>query len=301
MESLKTIFDHYKFSAEDVERLKSILPVFEDHVDDCVTFMHTRLRHLGNKETTESLVRHPLLANYHREWLLDMFRGVYDKNYYNHLKHIGKVHMREDILPHYVSVSMYEVRSYLMDLLSERIEDRDRRTLLKESMNKIIDINLDIITNSYVEEEIQSLSATYKVKTALVTFAEKFSGAMNLVLILSLIVITLGVLGLFVSDFLDLIRGDMSHGIIATLGSLLILWVMIELMNTEIAHLKGGKFNISVFIGVALVTFIRDLMIAALKHEESTKGFSLIGVMIGVILVLGIVYWLVVKTESKNR
>jgi len=210
--------------------------------------------------------------------------------------------MREDIQPHYVSVSMYAVRSWLMDLLSEKFEEQAERTLLKESINKMLDINLDILTNSYVEEEIQSLSATYKVKKALVEFAEKFSGAMNMVLILALILITLGVVVLFVSDLVHLVTGgDFTHGIIATLGSLLILWVMIELMNTEIAHLKGGKFNISVFIGVALVTFIRDLMIAALKHEEGQQSLYVIGMMVGVIFCLGIVYWLVVRAEGKNR
>jgi len=39
-------------------------------------------------------------------------------------------------------------------------------------------------------------------------------------------------------------------------------------MNTEISHLKGGKFHISMFVGVALVTMIRETMIATLKHEK---------------------------------
>lgn len=301
MDSLRTIFDHYNFTDEDRNRLVSILPVFEEQVDDCVRYLHNRLRHLGSPEITSSLNGHPSLVPFHREWLLDLFRGVYDKNYFNHLKRVGKVHMREEIVPHYVSVSMYAVRSWLMDFLSEKIEGKEHRTLLKESINKILDINLDIITNSYVEEEIQSLSATYRVKKAVVTFAEKFSGAMNVVLVLALILITLGVLALFISDIVHLVTdGDFTHGIIATLGSLLILWVMIELMNTEIAHLKGGKFNISVFIGVALVTFIRDLMIAALKHQEGEQTLYLIGVMVGVVFFLGIVYWLVVRAEGKT-
>lgn len=302
MENLRTIFDHYNFSSDDISNLKSLLPMIEEHVDDCVKFLHNRIRLLGNKEISASLDRHPRLFDHHRQWLLDMFRGVYDKNYYNHLLRIGKVHMKMDIKPHYVSVSMNTVRAYLMDLLSEKVEERERRTVLKGSINKMIDINLDIVTNSYLEEELQTLSAAYRVKTTLVRFAEKFSSAMNLVLVLALILITLGVLGLFLSDLVDLISGgDISRGIIATLGSLLILWVMIELMNTEIAHMKGAKFNISVFIGVALVTFIRDLMIAALKHEETEKGLHLIGIMVGVIFILGIVYWLVVKAEARRQ
>lgn len=300
MENLKIICDHYNFSPDDKGRLKSVLPVIEESVDECVRLLHSKIRHLGNKDVTRSLDNHPQLVQYHREWLLDMFRGVYDKNYFNHLKRIGKVHMKEDIKPHYVSVSMNAIRAYLMDLLSEKIEDREERTLLKESINKMIDINLDIVTNSYLEEEIQTLSAGYRIKSALIAFAEKFSGVMNLVLVGALIVITLGVVVLFVYDLVRLIRGDVIHGLISTLGNLLILWVMIELMNTEISHLKGGKFNISVFIGVALVTFIRDLMIVTLEHKDAPlKDWT--GVyLIGVIFFLGIVYWLVIRAEGKS-
>ncbi|GBD98837.1 phosphate-starvation-inducible E [bacterium BMS3Abin07] len=302
MENLKTIFDHYNFSHDDVKRLKSILPLMEDYADDCVRFIHNHIRHLGNKDVSRLLDGHPQLLNYHREWLLDMFRGVFDKNYFNHLKRIGKVHTNEDVRPHYVNVSVNAVRAYIIDLLTEKIEDRDLRTSLKESVNKVLDINLDIVTSSYVEEEIQTLSAGYKIKTLLITFAEKFSSVMNLVLVLALIVITLGVVGLFVSDLVNLVRGNnISHGIITVLGSLLILWVMIELMNTEIAHLKGGKFNISVFIGVALVTFIRDLMINALKHDETSFQALSAYYPIGVIFILGIVYWLVVRAEGRRQ
>ncbi|UCG79133.1 MAG: phosphate-starvation-inducible PsiE family protein [Nitrospirota bacterium] len=301
MENLKIICEHYNFSNEDKERLRSLLPMIEEVADDCIKELHGKIRRLGNNEVTVSLNSHPQLVHLHRTWLLDMFSGEYDKGYYNSLKRIGKVHTKENVTPHYVSVSMNAIRDYLTNLLSERIEDKERRTLLKGSINKMIDINLDIVTSSYVEEEIETLSAGYKIKNALIVFAEKFSGVMNLVLVIALIVITLGVVGLFAYDVLQLLQGDdISHGIITVLGSLLVLWVMIELMNTEISHLKGGKFNISVFIGVALVTFIRDLMIVTLEHKgEPIKDLT--GVyLIGVIFLLGIVYWLVIRAEGKR-
>ncbi|HAS53621.1 MAG TPA: heme-binding sensor globin domain-containing protein, partial [Nitrospiraceae bacterium] len=102
---------------------------------------------------------------------------------------------------------------------------------------------------------------------------------------------------LFVIDVGKLINGDLERGIIGALGSLLLLWVIIELMNTEISHLKGGKFHISVFIGVALVTTIRETMIATLKHEKA----EMIYYLVAAILVIGVVYWLVVRTEDRTR
>jgi uncharacterized membrane protein (DUF373 family) len=132
-----------------------------------------------------------------------------------------------------------------------------------------------------------------------VTYTEKFAHAMNLVLVIALVGLTLGVVWLFVSDLSNLVgigNGNFSHGIITALGSLLILWVMIELMNTEIKHLKGGKFRISVFVGVALVAFIRDTMIKALRHDNMQEMYYLIPL----ILTLGVVFWLVTKSEERN-
>jgi len=128
------------------------------------------------------------------------------------------------------------------------------------------------------------------VKNALVTFAQGFSQTMNLVLILSLMGLTIGVVVLFVGDIGKFLTGHPEYGIITALGSLIFLWVMIELMNTEIAHLKGGKFYISVFIGVALVAFIRESLIMTLSHESMEKHY-----------VLGIVFWLVTRAENMPK
>ncbi|MBA4395012.1 MAG: heme-binding sensor globin domain-containing protein, partial [Desulfobacca sp.] len=94
-----------------------------------------------------------------------------------------------------------------------------------------------------------------------------------------------------------LFAGDLEKGIISSLGSLLIIWMMIELMNTEISHLKGGKFRISVFVSVALVAVIRETMIALLKHEETEMMMYLIAS----ILVLGFVFWIVIRGEEQKR
>lgn len=297
MNTFREIKEHYNFTREDEERLKSLSTLMEEYVEKCIRHLHEKIYEMKDKSLVEKLEAHQNLSQYHKSWFLALFSGNYDSNYYHRLIKIGKVHLKEGIEPHYMNVSMNIKRAFFMEVLSERIEDRELRTELKESLNKIIDINLDIITNAYVEEEIMQYATAYKVKTALVTFAERFSGAMNLILIVSLIVITVGVVGMFVSDLLSLFRGDIAHGIISALGTLLILWVMIELMNTEISHLKGGKVYISVFVGVALVAVIREIMIATLQHEKIETMYYLTAA----ILAIGIVFWLVTKAEEKIR
>jgi len=295
MNRFQTIREHYEFTARDEDLLRSVYPLVQSNADGIIRHLVTAIRDLGDPAISELLDEYPRLADHHREWLLLIFSGPYDEDYYFKLARVGKVHAAKGIRSHYVNVSMNVVRNALVDMFSAEIEDRSRRTELKSALNKLLDINLDVITSSYIEEEIKHYSAAHKVKTWLVGFAERFSGAMNMVLVFSLILITLGVVGLFFYDLWSLVEGNFSKGILSALGSLLILWVLIELMNAEISHLKGGKFNISVFIGVALVAFIRDLMIATLKHEDTSTAYYLVAT----ILVLGFVYWLVKWSENR--
>jgi len=50
-------------------------------------------------------------------------------------------------------------------------------------------------------------------------------------------------------------------------------------------------------IGVALVAFVRETLIATLKHEKAETIYYLIAL----ILTLGIVFWLVSKAEEKVK
>ena len=92
----------------------------------------------------------------------------------------------------------------------------------------------------------------------------------------------------------DLFGDKTAHGVLTALGSLLIIWVMVELMENEIRQLRGGRFKIQIFLGVALVALIRELLIASLDHAASELQYTILAG----ILALGIVYWLISRAES---
>lgn len=298
MESFRKIKEHFRLTRRDEERLKALYPLIAPKVDKIIEVLEERIKQIVDPVTKDKLKNYPDLYKYHKQWLLMLLKGPYDGNYYRELVHIGKKHASLEINPHYVSVAMNTIRVLLIDILTDEIEDKQDRTLKKASLNKMLDLNLDVITSAYVEEELYQYSAIYRIKSKILQYAEGFSGAMNLFLVIALIAISLGVVGLFVHDIVQFFHKGFTHGIISALGSLLIFWVLIELMNTEIEHMKGGKFNISVFVGVAIVALIRDLLVATLKHEEIGKlGYFLAGA----ILILGIVYYLVTKAEIKRE
>lgn len=296
--SFREIKHDYRFNEEDEQRLAGLKTVMEDHADMVMSTLSLWI--MGTKDaakffTEESRQKHVFGAQ--RRWFMELFSGVYDNSFYEKLIKIGRVHVRFNVDAHYMNRAMNIVKNACIDILQRTEEVKEEYTNKIISVGKLLDISLDVITTAYIDEELKTYSPAYKVKSALVAFAERFSQSMNLVLVLALIGLTIGVVWLFVIDVGKLLSGDLERGIIGALGSLLLLWVIIELMNTEISHLKGGKFHISVFIGVALVTTIRETMIATLKHEQA----DVIYYLVAAILVIGVVYWLVVRTEDKMR
>jgi uncharacterized membrane protein (DUF373 family) len=101
-------------------------------------------------------------------------------------------------------------------------------------------------------------------------------------------------IGLFAYDLTHLFKGDLEKGLLSTMGSLLMLWVVIELIDNEIRQLRGGRFAIKVFISVALVAVIRKILVTTLSAEAIGAQISLIAA----VAVLGVVYWLISKVEQ---
>ena len=298
MRSLKEIKDNYNFTSDDEQRLMRLKPIMEGHVEEIAGALSSYIMStkIGARLLTED-IRKAHLFEAQKSWYLAMFEGKYDNKYFERLIKIGIVHVKREIDAHYLNRAVNIIRTLGVDILYKQ-EDAEEEIIANLLVfEKILDINLDIMTSSYIEEEIRNYSSIYRIKSTLIDFSEKFLQSANLILILALIGLTLGAIGLFITDAQKLFTGDLENGIITSLGSLLIIWVMIELMNTEISHLKGGKFRISVFVSVALVAVIRETMIATLKHEQSEMMMYLIAS----ILVIGFVYWLVIKGEEQQR
>jgi len=298
MRSFKEIKENYNFTSDDEQRLVRIKPVMEVHVQEIAGALSSYIMStkIGTRLLNDDL-RKAHLSEAQNSWYLAMFGGKYDNKYYERLINIGIVHVKKGIDAHYLNRAVNIIRTEGINILYNQKDPEEEIIANIVAFEKILDINLDVMTSSYIEEEIRNYSSMYRIKSTLIDFSEKFLQSANLILVIALIGLTLGAIGLFITDAQKLFTGDLEKGIITSLGSLLIVWVMIELMNTEISHLKGGKFRISVFVSVALVAVIRETMIATLKHEQSEMMIYLIAS----ILVIGFVYWLVIKGEEQQR
>ncbi|MCK7467737.1 MAG: phosphate-starvation-inducible PsiE family protein [Desulfosudis oleivorans] len=146
---------------------------------------------------------------------------------------------------------------------------RNGKADLLETLNKALDLNLDILTSSYREAELKKVFLSYKVESVMIQWSERLMHGLNLLLLIGLMALAIGVVSLLGSDVYYALTTDLQNGVIKALGSLLILWMMIELLHTQVDVLRGGKFHVRIFLELALVAFIRKLFVASVEAKDS--------------------------------
>lgn len=79
-------------------------------------------------------------------------------------------------------------------------------------------------------------------------------------------------------------------GFIHALAILLLLWTMLELIQTEIGFLRGQPIDVAVFIEVALVVVVREIILIPVDNEQPT--FEDVGKWAATAALLGLTYLL---------
>lgn len=293
MFTMQDLRDHYRFTEQDAELLQSLQPLAEQNRERFTLEFYDYLYSLPETAAILNSSNRQNLRDMHSNWFMSLFNGIYDNHYMNHLARIGYAHVRVGLSVHFVNAAMNQIRHFLLGLIDVNYTDREQRRCLREAVEKILDMNLDVMSTSYREEEMKKVFVSHKVESLLIRATERFTYGLNLALVLALAGVSISVVTLFVWDIVHIFSGSIEKGILSALGSLLILWMMIELMDNEIKNLKGGKFNILVFIGVIIVAMIREILISTMRHDDlTTQAF-----LAGTLLILGIVYYLVALAQ----
>jgi uncharacterized membrane protein (DUF373 family) len=158
-------------------------------------------------------------------------------------------------------------------------------------------MNLDILTSSYREEEMSRFMTISQIEKRLLGSLKKINSFFNYLLAGALVLVSSLAIGLFGYDIYLFFSGQvgMEEGILTILGSLLILWASIELINEEMKHLRGAGFALEAFVTLAIAALIRKILIFSLSSEKITDVL-LYGLLV---LFLGIVYWLIADKEKR--
>ncbi|MFO8090626.1 MAG: protoglobin domain-containing protein [Desulfatiglandaceae bacterium] len=296
MESMNEILKNYRFTSADEKNLSKLaeilLPASDRLAEEFYDFL------MENPNTAAYFRTEDAIENRKKTikvWFKNILTSKYDHHLYMRLQRIGSVHVKIGLKGHYVNSAMNFIRIFCLRQLEAEVEDARLRADLTDSLEKVLDISLDIMTSSYREAELKKVFLSHRVEFYLVRWAERALHGLNLILMVGLVLMAAAVTGLLISDMLFALKASLETGIIKALGSLLILWMMVELLHTQVEHLRGGHFHVLVFVELALVAFIRKLFVAAIDEKDAVT----FGVLIGGLLVLGIVYYLVGRVEPR--
>ncbi len=270
-----------------------------------------------------------------KDWYAKLFSGKYDSEYLLYLLKIAKVHVEEGIPPHYIIVAMNFVSRFCTRRVSEYFKKHglsffkeyqreqekfcdpqnletlerfvieelfDRMEDLTRSLRKIIALNEDVLISYYVDAEMKTFLEAGRTERFAIAFSKRFAVFMDIAILIGLMFLALFVIALFVKDVVHFFHGDLAHSLIAAMGDLLILWTVLELLNSEIKFMLGGELAVSAFVSVALAATIREALVVSLEHGKPIKFKLGIGALIFILgVVYGIVKWFEIKQKKRLR
>lgn len=140
----------------------------------------------------------------------------------------------------------------------------------------------------------------------LISLLRWFNGLLHVLLAIALMVAAGLVVWQFSVEVLDALRhNELAKGFLRALGSLFIVWTLSSLISAEIEYVATSRFHLRVFIEVAMITLLRQLIVepvqAVAGGVDITKevNFWYYAMILVAVLVVGIVHRLVGDTAAK--
>lgn len=138
----------------------------------------------------------------------------------------------------------------------------------------------------------------------LVTVLRSFNYLLHALLAMALVIASLMVIWEFAVAVIQSVqKGSLAHGFLQALGTLFIVWTLSSLISAEINFVQNGVFHLTVFIEVAMITLLRQLIVEPVQVATSGNNldqtFNVLhyGLLLAALLVIGTVHKLVQSAE----
>lgn len=298
MRSIEELKKHYNWTYQDEENLRSMKEIALKYKEMFVEKLYEYFNVFADKDRylkDENIKkRHKA---YLMAWFLDLFESSIDSIYLSKIQKIGSKHVKIGLPPHYLNSSMNFVRTFIENLVSEKTKDPNERMEILKSIDKILDINLDIITESYREEEFRLYLGASKIQKIFIDSIQGVSRLIDLFIVTTMSLLAIMGSAWILYELFGLLTGKLNPESTAleVLGSVLILYAIAELLNEELKHLKGSSLSLKIFAGIALAAIIRKILIISL-YPKKTLEILVLGILM---LFIGIVYFIINKVEQK--
>jgi len=297
MESIEELKYEYNFTQDDAARLRELEPFARKYVDDFIDAVYVQI--LSLKEAERFLSSESVRERHKRkfkDWFLMLFSGKYDASYLGKIYRTGEVHVKIGLPPHLLHATMNFIKNYLYDRLTQEFGCSKNRDLYFKSLQKILDLNLDIMVSSYREEELKLYLASMPVQRRIIEGIRKMLYGIDFFVVISLLLAAVFTI-YFILEEMEMVVTralEIDQGALSILGSTLILYAISELLSAEIKKIRGGRISLKVFVGVALAAIIRKVLIVSLSPEKANQ-LLVLGLML---ICLGFVYFIIYKTEG---
>jgi uncharacterized membrane protein (DUF373 family) len=141
----------------------------------------------------------------------------------------------------------------------------------------------------------------------LVKALRAFNHFLHVLLAIALVMASMMVLWEFVMAVVVAVQmNQLAHGFLQALGTLFIVWTLSSLISAEINYVQNGVFHLVVFIEVAMITLLRQLIVEPVKVATAGQNPEQIfnawhyGLLLASLMVIGILHKLVSSSEKRD-
>lgn len=144
----------------------------------------------------------------------------------------------------------------------------------------------------------------------LIAILSRFNHLLHAALALALLIASAMVIWEFSMEVSTaILHNHMVRGFLQSLGTLFLVWTLSSLISAEISYLQDGILQVRLFIEVAIITLLRQVitkpvMLATGKQNpDDIFDPTQYGLLLAALLVVGILHWLVgsANISSSNK
>lgn len=163
---LLELLDYVGFTEADARTLVDLRPLVEPAFDGIVDRFyeaiaaHPRARAVF-KDGEPQIERQKVRL---RQWLEQLFAGVYDEAYFHQRARIGRVHVQNDLPQHFMLTSMNVIRLGLHSAIDDAAATPSRRAGHR-AVDRICDVELAIMLETYRERFVEQQRARERLAT----------------------------------------------------------------------------------------------------------------------------------------
>lgn len=149
------------FGPEDVTLLQQLGPRMEKYLPELAERFYSQIPHHPNafRVFTGGEAQIVRLKQTLQQWARGLFSGTYDEAYAEDRYQIGYRHVRIGLEQKYVISAMGIVRTFLSECLLLEFPASDVRLRYSRSLSKILDLDLNLMCESYMHATMQGLRA----------------------------------------------------------------------------------------------------------------------------------------------